>query len=94
MERLTLNADRCWFKSGEPAFDPYSLAPELASFSGKPRFLLVPAGQPEARPLLVAEGSSGTGTVSVYGPLLNDEIGQRAKGDIERWRSGSDDCVS
>ncbi|MDY8110061.1 hypothetical protein U0C82_13015 [Fulvimarina sp. 2208YS6-2-32] len=94
MERLTLNADRCWFKSGDPAFDSYSLAPELSSFSGKPRFLLVPTGQPEARPLLVAEGTAGTGNVSVYGPLLSEEIGQRAESDIARWQSGSDDCVS
>ncbi|EAU40735.1 hypothetical protein FP2506_03374 [Fulvimarina pelagi HTCC2506] len=94
MERLTLNADRCWFKSGDPAFEPYGLSPELASFSGKPRFLLTPAGEPEARPLLVAEGQAGSGDVAVYGPLLTEEIGQRAQADIERWRSGSDDCVA
>ncbi|RFC65143.1 hypothetical protein DYI37_04640 [Fulvimarina endophytica] len=93
MERLTLNADRCWFKSGDPAFDGYGLAPELASFSGKPRFLLTPAGQPEARPLLVVEGQSGSADVSIYGPLLSEEIGQRARADVLRWQSGSDDCV-
>ncbi|MER0239216.1 hypothetical protein [Fulvimarina sp. MAC8] len=93
MERLTLNADRCWFKSGDPAFEPYGLSPELASFSGKPRFLLTPAGEPEARPLLVAEGQAGSSNVAVYGPLLSEEIGQRAQTDIARWRAGSDDCV-
>ncbi|MEN3791889.1 hypothetical protein [Fulvimarina sp. MAC3] len=94
MERLTLNSDRCWFKSGDPAFEPYSLSPELASFSGKPRFLLTPAGEPEARPLLVVEGKSGSSDVAVYGPLLGEEIGQRAQADIARWRNGSDDCVA
>lgn len=94
MERLTLDADRCWFKSGDPAFEPYGLSPELASFSGKPRFLLTPAGEPEARPLLVVEGQAGSSEVAVYGPLLSESIGQRAEADIARWRTGSDDCVA
>lgn len=92
MERLTLAANRCWFKSGDAAFSPYSLAPELSSFSGRPRFLLVPRGRPEARPLLVVEGRSGSGEVSVYGPLMGEAVGRRAAADVDRWSRGSGSC--
>ncbi|MCW4114437.1 hypothetical protein NPA31_005600 [Aurantimonas sp. MSK8Z-1] len=92
MERLALNANRCWFKSKDPAFASYSLAPELSSFSGRPRFLLVPRGKPEARPLLVVEGQSGSGNVTVYGPLTSDPVGPRIGRDIDRWRGGANDC--
>ncbi|MCQ0986731.1 hypothetical protein [Jiella marina] len=94
MERLTLNANRCWFKSGDPAFADYSLAPELSSFSGKPRFLLVPKGKLEARPLLVVEGRSGSGHVDTYGPLLNEPVGSRLGADIRRWSGGDDRCTA
>lgn len=94
MERLTLTANRCWFKSGDPAFAGYSLAPELASFSGRPRFLLVPRGTPEARPLLVVEGRGGSSEVSVYGPLMNEPIAARITGDIDRWRAGGKSCAA
>ncbi len=43
MERIALGAIACWFKSGDPAFKAYRLAPELNSFSGRPRILLVHA---------------------------------------------------
>jgi len=94
MERLTLNANRCWFKSGDPAFADYSLAPELSSFSGKPRFLVVPKGKLEARPLLVVEGRSGSGQVDTYGPLLNEPVGGRLGADIRRWSGGDDRCTA
>ncbi|MGO7206028.1 hypothetical protein ACCT30_33540, partial [Rhizobium ruizarguesonis] len=47
MERVALGANACWFKSGDPAFAAYKLAPELNSFSGRPRILLVHKGSPE-----------------------------------------------
>ncbi len=58
MERVALGANSCWFKSGDAAFKNYRLAPELNSFSGRPRILIVPRKSPEARPLAViqAEG--------------------------------------
>lgn len=93
MERLTLNANRCWFKSGDPAFASYSLAPELSSFSGKPRFLLVPKGKLEARPLLVVEGRSGSSEVDTYGPLLDDSVAPRINADLSRWKRGSNGCT-
>ncbi|KQT53241.1 hypothetical protein ASG43_18640 [Aureimonas sp. Leaf454] len=92
MERVTLAANRCWFKSGDPAFRAYSLAPELSSFSGKPRFLLVPKGRMEAKPLLVVEGQDGSRDVLTYGPLMGTGLASRLSGDIRRWNSGSDRC--
>ncbi|MEF2072314.1 hypothetical protein [Consotaella aegiceratis] len=93
MERLTLLANRCWFQSNDPAFATYTLAPELSSYSGRPRFLLVPHGQPEARPLLVVEGQSGARDVAIYGPLSGKpDIGPRIHGDLDRWGHGSDAC--
>jgi hypothetical protein len=92
MERLTLAANRCWFKSGDAAFAAYGLAPELSSFSGRPRFLLVPRGRPEARPLVVVEGRSGSGEVSVYGPLMGEPVGRRIAADVDRWSRGSSSC--
>ena len=92
MERVTLAANRCWFKSNDPAFARYSLAPELSSFSGKPRFLLVPKGRPEAKPLLVVEAQSGSRTISTYGPLMGTGLAGRVDGDIRRWSAGSGAC--
>jgi hypothetical protein len=92
MERLTLTANRCWFKSKDPAFASYSIAPELSSFSGRPRFLLVPRGRLEARPLLVVEGAAGSTDVATYGPLLDTALRARLEGDLARWRAGSTAC--
>lgn len=94
MERLALTANRCWFKSDDPAFARYSLAPELSSFSGRPRFLLVPRGKPEARPLLVVEGQAGSANVSVYGPLMNEAVASRIDTDLTRWRAGATTCTA
>ncbi|MFD2238532.1 hypothetical protein [Aureimonas populi] len=93
MERLTLAANRCWFRSGDPAFARYSLAPELSSFSGRPRFLVVPKNRPEERPLLVVEGRTGTPDVSTYGPLLQGETAARIRRDIDRWSAGGETCA-
>ena len=59
MEQIAIAAHACWFVSKDPAFKPYHMANELNSFSGRPRFLLVPAKHPEGKPLLVvqAEGA-------------------------------------
>lgn len=92
MEALTLAANRCWFKSKDKAFASYSLAPELSSFSGRPRFLLVPKGRPEAKPLLVVEGSAGSRSVSTYGPVMDTALGPRVDADIRRWSAGGSAC--
>lgn len=93
MERLTLTANRCWFKSRDPAFTKYSLAPELSSFSGRPRFLLVPKGRLEDRPLLVVEGQTGSRDVATYGPLLQTSLHTRIESDLSRWRDGDTTCA-
>ncbi|MCD1643200.1 hypothetical protein [Aurantimonas coralicida] len=92
MERLTLTANRCWFKSGDAAFAPYSLAPELSSFSGRPRFLLVPRGKPESKPLLVVEGRKGSTAIDTYGPLMGEPVAARISADLSRWRAGAAGC--
>ncbi|WP_152048462.1 hypothetical protein [Aureimonas psammosilenae] len=92
MERVTLAANRCWFKSGDPAFARYSLAPELSSFSGRPRFLLVPKGRPEAKPLLVVEGRDGSAEILTYGPVMDSGLGSRVGADIRRWNGGAAGC--
>lgn len=38
MERVALGANACWFKSGDPAFKAYRLAPELNSSPVVPEF--------------------------------------------------------
>ena len=43
MEQVAIAAHKCWFASKDPAFKAYQMANELNSFSGRPRFLLVPA---------------------------------------------------
>ena len=55
MEQIAIAAHACWFVSKDPAFKPYHMANELNSFSGRPRFLLVPAKHPEGKPLLVVQ---------------------------------------
>ncbi|GGD18325.1 hypothetical protein [Aureimonas glaciei] len=92
MERVTLAANRCWFKSNDPAFARYSLAPELSSFSGKPRFLLVPKGRAEAKPLLVVEAQPGSRALSTYGPVMGTSLGARVDSDIRRWNTGDGSC--
>lgn len=94
MERVALGANACWFKSGDAAFRPYKLAPELNSFSGRPRILVVPAHSPEARPLLVVEAEGNPARVATYGPLLTDASGGRITADVNRWVAGGSGCRS
>ncbi|MEX3009414.1 hypothetical protein [Hoeflea sp. TYP-13] len=93
MERIALAASKCWFKSGERSFRAYRLAPELNSFSGRPRILIVPRNRPEDRPLAVVEGEGNPATVNAYGPLLFEATGSRMTADIKRWTSGSTACA-
>lgn len=92
MERIARAASRCWFKSGDKRFRPYRLAPELNSFSGRPRILLVPASRPEDRPLAVIEAQGDPATVQAYGPLMSAPVGNRMATDIKSWASGSTAC--
>lgn len=58
MEEISLAAGKCWFKSGNKDFRAYRMAPELNSYSGKPRLLIVPSSRPQDRPLAVIEAQA------------------------------------
>jgi len=93
MERVALSASACWFKSKDPAFKGYRLAPELNSFSGTPRILIVPAHSPESRPLLVVQASGEHAKLSAFGPLMQDgSISGRISQDVMRWARGGQGC--
>ena len=92
MEQVAIAAHRCWFASRDPVFAGYSFANELNSFSGQPRFLLVPRGDFGGRPLLVVQASGAAGTVTSFGPLLDVAAGSRIRGDIARFASGDASC--
>jgi hypothetical protein len=92
MEQIAIAAHACWFASKDPAFKPYRMANELNSFSGRPRFLLVPAKHYEGKPLLVVQAEGTAPNVQAFGPLLDEALGERITSDIRRWSSGSSSC--
>ncbi|HXV29001.1 MAG TPA: hypothetical protein VD840_01590 [Sinorhizobium sp.] len=92
MERVALGANGCWFKSGDPAFKAYRLAPELNSFSGRPRILIVPGKSPEARPLAVIQAEGHPARLQAFGPLFSEPVGARMTADIRRWAAGDEGC--
>jgi len=92
MERVALGANACWFKSGDAAFKPYRLAPELNSFSGRPRILIVKRNSPESRPLAVVQAEGHPARLQAFGPLFNETVGARMTTDIKRWAAGGTGC--
>ena len=92
MERVALGANACWFKSGDAAFKPYRLAPELNSFSGRPRILLVHSHSPESRPLLVVQAEGNPAKLDAFGPLMNESLSSRIAKDVNRWAAGGKGC--
>ena len=92
MEKVAVGAHRCWFKSGDPAFKAYSLAPELTSFSGRARILLVRKGSPDIRPLLVVQAEGRPARLDAFGPLMNETLAPRIQKDVVRWANGAKDC--
>ncbi|NKB78905.1 hypothetical protein HED49_07285 [Ochrobactrum daejeonense] len=92
MERIALSANSCWFKSGDKDFRGYSLAPELNSFTGRPRILVVPARNPASRPLLVVQAQGNPAKVEAFGPMMQESHGGRIASDVNRWASGRKDC--
>ncbi|MBL8584365.1 MAG: hypothetical protein JNL61_19350 [Rhizobiaceae bacterium] len=94
MEQVAIAAHKCWFASKDPAFKPYRMANELNSFSGNPRFLLVPVKNYGGLPLLVVQASGNSSRVDVFGPLLDQALGGRIKADLTRWQSGDTSCGS
>jgi hypothetical protein len=92
MEHVATAAHKCWFASKDPDFKAYAFANELNSFSGQPRFLLVPVKHPERKPLLVVQAAGVPARVSAFGPLMQDELGTRIGADISRWSQGNGAC--
>jgi len=97
---MAKRAQECWFKSKDPAFKQYSLASEVNSFSGRPRFLIVPKSNPGGLPLLVVQaetkGDAGSGkftNIQSFGPLLQKAGGQKISADIRRWSTGKSACA-
>lgn len=93
MEQVAIAAHRCWFASGDPTFRDYSFANELNSFSGRPRFLLVPKGNFGGKPLLVVQAEGSAGAVTTFGPLLEQPDGSRIASDVRRWSGGDSACA-
>ncbi|UDF29253.1 UNVERIFIED_ORG: hypothetical protein LHK14_17330 [Roseateles sp. XES5] len=92
MERIALGANSCWFKSGDPAFKAYRLAPELNSFSGRPRILVVHRNSPESRPLLVVQAEGSPAKLDAFGPMMSEPVGARIATDVKRWAAGGKGC--
>jgi hypothetical protein len=92
MERVAVAANTCWFKSRDAAFAAYKLAPELNSFSGRPRILVVHEGSPESRPLLVVQAEGNPSKLDAFGPMMQSPLGPRIAQDVTRWASGSKSC--
>lgn len=93
MEQVAIAAHKCWFAAKDPAFRDYSFANELNSFSGRPRFLLVPKRNFSGRPLLVVQAEGPAGKVSAFGPLMDGPLGARISADVGRWSAGDGDCA-
>lgn len=92
MEKVAVAANRCWFKSGDAAFRTYQLSPELSSFSGRPRILLVRKGSRDDRPVLVVQAEGKPPRLDAFGPLLNEDIAPRIRQDVVRWANGRNEC--
>jgi hypothetical protein len=92
MEKVAVAANRCWFKSGDAAFKAYAFAPELTSFSDRPRILLTRKGSADIRPLLVVQAEGRPARLSAFGPMMNEPISGRVSTDVKRWAAGSPSC--
>ena len=93
--RVARTAQTCWFKNKDATFKPYRLANEVNSFSGKPRFLIVPKNNPAGLPKLVvqAERIGGRNVLSTFGPLLQTNDGLRIEKSVRRWARGNSTCA-
>ena len=85
----------CWFEAGRAEFADFIYAPELNSYAGRPRVLVVARADPGGLPKLVVEASKadrGT-SVRLFGPLLATASGPRIAADLGRWTAGSPACA-
>ena len=93
--RIAGSVRDCWFGGRRQAFASLFFAPELDSYSGRPRVLIVPAENPGGLPRLVIEASrEGSATsVKLFGPLLATAEGAGISRDVERWTKGATACA-
>ncbi|MDE1993547.1 MAG: hypothetical protein KGI75_13670 [Rhizobiaceae bacterium] len=92
MERVMTSASACWFKSGDAAFAGYQLAPELNSYTGRPRILIVDKKHPTGRPSLVVQAEGNPAQLQTFGPMLSGASGGRITGDVNKWAAGGTGC--
>ena len=92
--RISANVGACWFAGKRPEFASFSYAPELISYSGRPRVLIVRKADPTGLPTLVIEASKGQhGTsVKLFGPLLATAEAPVIRTDVQRWVAGGTGC--
>ena len=91
---ITDQMRQCWFGDARGAFAAYSYAPELNSFSGRPRVLVVEKTDPTGLPKLVVEATSSErgSSVKLFGPLMASAEAVSISRDIERWAGGATGC--
>ncbi|HWU63471.1 MAG TPA: hypothetical protein VN112_15740 [Ensifer sp.] len=92
MERITTGANACWFRTKDPAFAEYRMAPELNSFSGKPRLLLVAKHSPESRPLLVIMAEGEPARLQAFGPIMQGPLHDKITAGVNHWARGNSGC--
>jgi hypothetical protein len=94
MVHVAKQVQACWLVGNEPALKGYKMAPEINSYSGKPRILIVPRSNPGGLPKLVAQAERirGRTTFTSFGPLLNTKDGPRLDASLRNWAQGSSAC--
>lgn len=92
MEPVAIAAHKCWIASKDPAFKNYSMANELNSYGGNPRFLIVPKKDYGGKPLLIVEARGQSSRVDAFGPLMSEPLGARIGSDLRRWQTGDSSC--
>ena len=94
MVHVAKQVQSCWFAKKDPAMNGFTLAPEVNSYSGKPRILIVPKSNPGGLPKLVAqaERQNGRPNFTTFGPLLATADGPRLEASLRSWAQGSRTC--
>ena len=94
MVHVAKQVQSCWFAKKDPAMNGFTLAPEVNSYSGKPRILIVPKSNPGGLPKLVAqaERQNGRTNFTTFGPLLATADGPRLEASLRSWAQGSRTC--
>ncbi|MEP1207903.1 MAG: hypothetical protein ABJM29_18925 [Rhizobiaceae bacterium] len=94
MVNVAKQVQACWFAKNDPAMKGYTLAPEINSYTGKPRILIVPKSNPGGLPKLVAQAERKNGRTSftTFGPLLSTSDGPRLNASLRAWSQGARTC--